>query len=58
LGGTSQLHKWNEIAVALGKPVPHVALGHPEPSPFFLQDVEAVVDRVLSRNEVEPPGAH
>jgi hypothetical protein len=57
LGGTSQLHKWNEIAVALGKPVPHVALGHPEPSPFFLQDVEAVVDRVLSRNEVEPPGA-
>jgi hypothetical protein len=57
LGSTSQLHKWNEIAVALGKPVPHVALGYPEPSPFFLQDVEAVVDRVLSRNEVEPPGA-
>lgn len=57
LGSTSQLHKWNEIAVALGKPVPHVALGQPEPSPFFLQDVEAVVDRVLSRNEVEPPGA-
>jgi hypothetical protein len=54
LGSTSQLHKWNEIAVALGKPVPHVALGQPEPSPFFLQDVEAVVDRVLSRNEVEP----
>jgi hypothetical protein len=25
--------------------------------PFFLQDVERVVDRVLSRNEVEPPGA-
>jgi hypothetical protein len=57
LGSSSQLHKWNEIAVALGKPVPHVALGQPEPSPFFLQDVEAVVDRVLSRNEVEPPGA-
>ncbi len=54
LGSTSQLHKWNEIAVALGKPVPHIALGQPEPSPFFLQDVEAVVDRVLSRNEVEP----
>ncbi len=53
LGSSSQLHKWNEIAVALGKPVPHVALGQPEPSPFFLQDVEAVVDRVLSRNEVE-----
>jgi hypothetical protein len=54
----SQLQRWNEIAVALGKPVPHVALEAPEPSPFFLQDVEAVVDRVLSRNEVQPPGAH
>jgi hypothetical protein len=54
---TSQLQKWNEIAVALGKPVPHIALGQPEPSPFFLQDVERVVDRVLSRNEVDPPGA-
>jgi hypothetical protein len=51
------LQKWNEIAVALGKPAPHIALGQPEPSPFFLQDVEAVVDRVLSRNEVEPPPA-
>jgi hypothetical protein len=50
----SQLQKWNEIAMALGKPVPHIALGQPEPSPFFLQDVERVVDRVLSRNEVEP----
>jgi len=57
LKSTSQLQKWNEIAVALGKPVPHIALGQPEPSPFFLQDVERVVDRVLSRNEVDPPGA-
>jgi hypothetical protein len=57
LQNSSQLQKWNEIAVALGKPVPHIALGQPEPSPFFLQDVEAVVDRVLSRNEVEPRGA-
>lgn len=55
---SSQLQRWNEIAIALGKPVPHVALGQPEPSPFFLQDVEAMVDRVLSRNEVEPPSAH
>ena len=54
---SAQLQRWNEIAVALGKPVPHVALGQPEPSPFFLQDVEAMVDRVLSRNEVEPPRA-
>lgn len=57
LTNSAQLQKWNEIALALGKPVPHIALGQPEPSPFFLQDVEAVVDRVLSRNEVDPPGA-
>jgi hypothetical protein len=58
VNSSSQLQKWNEIAVALGKPVPHIALGQPEPSPFFLQDVERVVDRVLSRNEVDRPGAH
>jgi hypothetical protein len=51
----SQLQKWNEIAMALGKPVPHVTIMQPEPTPFFLQDVERLVDRVLSRNEVEPP---
>jgi hypothetical protein len=56
LESSSQLQKWNEIAVALGKPVPHVALGQPDSSPFFLQDVERVVDRVLSRNEVERRG--
>lgn len=55
LNDNSQLRKWNEIAMALGKPAPHVALGQPEASPFFLQDVERVVDRVLSRNEVDPP---
>jgi hypothetical protein len=53
----SQLQKWNEIAVALGKPAPHIALGQPDASPFFLQDVERVVDRVLSRNELDPPAA-
>jgi hypothetical protein len=58
LRSQSQLQKWNEIAVALGKPAPHIALSQPEPSPFFLQDVEAVVDRVLSRNDMEPPPAH
>lgn len=57
LKNSTQLQKWNEIAMALGKPVPHIALGQPEPSPFFLQDVERVVDRVLSRNEMDPPGA-
>ncbi len=57
LHSASQLQKWNEIAVALGKPAPHIALGQPESAPFFLQDVESVVDRVLRRNEVEPPRA-
>ncbi|HEY3987705.1 MAG TPA: hypothetical protein VGM02_00285 [Acidobacteriaceae bacterium] len=57
LKNSSQLQKWNEIAVALGKPAPHIAFGQPEPPPFFLQDVERVVDRVLSRNEVDPPRA-
>jgi hypothetical protein len=55
LQSSSQLQKWNEIAVALGKPVPHIALGQPEPPVFFLQDVEQMVDRVLSRNDVQPP---
>jgi hypothetical protein len=57
LESSSQLQKWNEIAVALGKPAPQIALGQPDPAPFFLQDVERVVDRVLSRNELDPPAA-
>ena len=52
---SSQLRKWNEIAIALGKPAPNLALGSQQ-SPFFLQDVEQVVDRVLSRNSFDPPG--
>jgi hypothetical protein len=50
---TSQLRKWNEIATALGKPVPNLALSSQQ-GVFFLQDVEQVVDRVLSRNAVPP----
>src|ERR1700743_1191241 len=42
--------RWRKTAPGRGKPVPHIAPGQPEPSPFFLQDVERVVDRVLSRN--------
>jgi hypothetical protein len=57
LQSNSQLQKWNEIALALGKPVPHIALGQPDPPAFFLQDVEQMVDRVLSRNDVQPPSA-
>ncbi len=56
LRNQSQLHKWNEIAMALGKPAPHIVIGQPEPSAFFLRDVEGVVDRVLSRNN-QPPAA-
>jgi hypothetical protein len=51
---SEQLQRWNEIAVALGKPAPRVALTQPEPHPLFLQDVEALVDRVLQRNEMPP----
>ncbi len=54
LPANSQLGKWNEIAVALGKPAPHVTLTPPQGA-FFLQDVEQVVDRVLSRNATDPP---
>lgn len=52
----SQLQKWNEIAVALGKPAPHIVMGQDDSSAFFLRDVEGVVDRVLSRNN-QPPAA-
>ena len=57
LRNNSQLRKWNEIAAALGKPTPNIALGAQQ-SPFFLQDVEQVVDRVLSRNSVDPPSTN
>jgi hypothetical protein len=57
LRSQSQLQRWNEIAVALGKPAPNVAFGQPEPTAFFLRDVENVVDRVLSRNGPQPPAS-
>lgn len=47
---TSPLLRWNEIAKALGHGTPHVAVA--ESNSFFLQDVEKVVDRVLSRNSL------
>ena len=43
---TSPLLRWNDIASALGQRPAHVALGT---SSFFLQDVEQVVDRLLSK---------
>jgi hypothetical protein len=48
---TSPLIRWNEIAKALGHSTPHVAVGQPAQS-FFLQDVEKVVDKILTKNSV------
>lgn len=45
---TSPLLRWNEIAKALGHNTPHVAVGTSEG--FFLQDVEKVVDKVMTKN--------
>jgi len=45
---TSPLLRWNEIAGALGQRAPHVALGATS-SAFFLQDVEQVVDKILTK---------
>ena len=45
---TSPLIRWNEIAGALGQRAPHVALGATS-SAFFLQDVEQVVDKFLTK---------
>lgn len=48
---TSPLIRWNEIAKALGHSTPHVAIGQPAQA-FFLQDVEKVVDKILTKNSV------
>ncbi len=45
---TSPLLRWNDIASALGQRPAHVALGAPS-SAFFLQDVEQVVDKFLTK---------
>ena len=49
---TSQLLRWNEIASAFGHRSGQVVMT-PAPSSFFLQDVEKVVDRVMSRNSID-----
>lgn len=46
---TSPLLRWNDIASALGQRPAHVALGT-QSSSFFLQDVEQVVDKLLSKS--------
>jgi hypothetical protein len=45
----STIYRWNEIASALGHPGTQVAVHHAANS-FFLNDVENVVEKVLSRN--------
>lgn len=45
---TSPLLRWNDIASALGQRPAHVALGSAS-SAFFLQDVEQVVDKFLTK---------
>jgi hypothetical protein len=47
----SPLVRWNEIALALGHSGGRVAVASPA-SDFFLQDVEQVVDRILTKNSL------
>jgi hypothetical protein len=47
---SSPLMRWNEIAMALGHASPQVAVV-PQ-SQFFLQDVESVVDKMLTKNSM------
>ena len=47
---SSPLIRWNEIATALGHSTPHVAVG--QSGATFLQDVEQVVDKVLTKNSI------
>ena len=43
----SMLARWNALAKGLGQ-LPEVAVA--QPTGFFLQDIESVVDRVLAKN--------
>ena len=47
---SSPLMRWNEIAMALGHASPQVVLA--PSSQFFLQDVESVVDKMLTKNSM------
>ena len=48
---SSSLARWNEIALALGPGTGRISLAAPA-SDFFLQDVEKVVDRILTKNSL------
>jgi hypothetical protein len=47
---SSSLIRWNEIANALGHSTPHVVVG--QSGATFLQDVEQVVDKILTKNSI------
>ena len=47
----SPLARWNEIAMVLGPGNGRIAIAAPA-SDFFLQDVEKVVDRILTKNSL------
>lgn len=47
---SSAMARWNALAKGIGQ-TPEVALSS-QPSGFFLQDIEGVVDRVLAKNPV------
>jgi len=47
---SSPLIRWNEIANALGHSTPHVLVG--QSSATFLQDVEQVVDKILTKSSI------
>jgi hypothetical protein len=49
--GASPLSRWNEIALVLSPSASRIAVANPS-SDFFLQDVEKVVDRILSKNSL------
>ncbi len=54
LPAASPLLRWNEIAAAMSKPAGQVVIAQPS---FFLQDVEKVVDKVLTKNPLKTPHA-
>jgi hypothetical protein len=47
----SAIYRWNEIASALGHTGTQVAVQHS--NSFFLTDVEKVVDKVLTRTNLQ-----
>jgi hypothetical protein len=49
---TSPLVRWNEVAIAINHPRGSMAMSAPG-NDFFLQDVEKVVDRIMTKNSLK-----